>query len=238
MRVTPLTIGSIWQETRDIVRAKAWVFAPVAAAFVLLPYLIAARFFPDTRTSILDAPETPFAIAQIATSVIGVVAEVAILSIVLHPRESERSVGDVIGEGLRYAPAMFVVKMGVGLATLAGLFAFILPGLYLWARLAMAVPAMVGERRGIADSLRRGWELGGGHVGRILAFILLILIAGFGAILLLSAVAAAAGLVLRVLGVEGADSFLILLMTAAVWTALTVYGWTGIAVIYRRIAAR
>jgi len=237
LRVAPFTIGSVWQETRMIVRAKAWVFAPIAAAFVLLPYLLAARFFPDNRTSILDTPATGPAIAQLVVSIVGVIAEIAILSIVLHPREGERSVNHVIGEAVRLTPAMFVLKLAIGLATLLGLLAFVVPGLYLAGRLAMAVPAMVGERLGIADSLRRGWDLGGGHVGRILAFILLLLIAAIGAIVLLSAVATAAGLVLRVLGVQGADHMLVLLTTSAIWAALTVYGWTGIAVIYRRIAS-
>jgi hypothetical protein len=231
------TISSVWQETRDIVRAKAWVFAPIAAAFVLLPYLIAARFFPDTRTSIFDTPSTDAAIASIVVSVIGVVAEVAILSIVLSPREAERSVGDVLGEAARLTPAMFGLKLLVGIATLGGLLLLILPGLYLTGRLAPAVPAMVGERLGVLDSLRRGWALGEGQVWRILGFILLLVLAGLGAILLLSAVAAAAGLVLRVLGIEGVDRMLVLLATATIWSALTVYGWTGIAVIYRRIVA-
>lgn len=231
------TISSVWQETRDIVRAKGWVLAPIAAAFVLLPYLIAARFFPDTRASIFETPSTEVAIASIVVSVIAVIAEVAILTIVLSPRDAERSVGDVIGEAVRLTPAMFGLKLLVGIATLGGLLLLILPGLYLTGRLAPAVPAMVAERLGVLDSLRRGWALGEGQVWRILGFILLLLLAGLGAILLLSAVAAAAGLVLRVLGIEGADRMLLLLAVATIWSALTVYGWTGIAVIYRRIVA-
>ena len=235
--MAPWTIGSVWQETRDVVRAKAWVFAPIAAAFVLLPYLLAARFFPDTRTSIFDAPSTGTAVASLIVSTIGIVAEVAILTIVLRPQGDERSVGDVLGDAVRLTPAMFGLKILVGIATLGGLLALVLPGLYLTGRLAPAVPAMVAERLGVLDSLRRGWALGDGQVWRILGFILLLVVAAMGAIMLLSAVAAAAGLVLRVLGIEGVDRMLVLLATATIWSMLTVYGWTGIAVIYRRIVA-
>jgi hypothetical protein len=230
------TVGSVWQEMRDVVRANAWVFAPIAAAFVLLPYLFAARFFPDTRQSVLDAPSTETAVASILVSIVGIVAEVSILTILLHPRDGERSVRDVLGEALRLTPAMFVVKLVISLATALGLMAFVVPGLYLLARLAPAVPAMVAERLGVLDSLRRGWELGEGHVARILGFIVLIVLATAGAVLLLSVVATAAGLVLRVVGLQGVDRTLILLVTAIIWSALTVYGWTGIALIYRRIA--
>jgi hypothetical protein len=228
------TIGSVWQETRDIVRANAWAFAPIAAAFVLLPYLLAARFFPDERTSVLDTPTTETAIASFVVSLIGIVAEVSILLMVL--RGGERPLRDVIGEAVRLTPAMFALKLLTSLATVLGLLAFVLPGLYILARLAPAVPAMVAERLGVLDSLRRGWGLGRENVWRILGFILLVCVAALGAVFLLSAVAAAAGLVLKVFGVEGGDRMLVLLATATIWSALTVYGWTGIAVIYRRIA--
>lgn len=229
------SVGAVWQEMRDVVRAKAWVFAPIAAAFVLLPYLLAARFFPDSRTSVFEAPSTATAIASIVVSIIGIVAEVAILSIVLNPREDERSVREVLGEALRLTPPMFLVKLVISLATAGGLLLFVVPGLYLLARLAPAVPAMVAERLGVMDSLRRGWALGEGHVLRILGFILLVVLATVGAVLLLSVVATAAGLVLRIVGLEGVDRTLVLLATAVIWSALTVYGWTGIALIYRRI---
>lgn len=231
------TVGSVWQEMRDVVRANAWVFAPIAAAFVLLPYLFAARFFPDNRTSVFDAPSTGTAVASLAVSIIGIIAEISILSIVLNPREGERSVRDVLGEAVRLTPAMFLVKMAISVATALGLLLFVVPGLYLMARLAPAVPAMVAERLGVIDSLRRGWELGEGHVARILGFIALMVLATVGAVLLLSVVASAAGLVLRVIGLQGVDRTLVLLATAVIWSALTVYGWTGIALIYRRITS-
>lgn len=229
------TLGSVWDETRAIVRDQAWVFAPIVAAFVLLPNLLAARFFPDNRESIFDMPSGEGVAAQLAVALISVVAEAAILIIVLR-RESGRAVGDILGEALRLTPALFVVKMAVGLLSGIGVLFFVLPGLYIFGRLGPAAPAMVAERLGIVAALQRGWELGGGHALRIFLFLMLILLGMLVAVFLLSVVAAAVGLIFKLLGVGGIEHFLILLTTAIALSVVTVYGWTGIAVIYRRIA--
>ena len=229
------TIGSIWEETRAVVRARAWVFAPIAAAFVLLPNLVAAYFFPDNRQSLLDMPSGPSLVAQLAVALVSVIAEASILLMILR-REGERSVGEIIGEGLRLTPALFALKLVVGILSGIGLLFLVVPAFYIFGRLGPAAPAMIAERLGLADSLRRGWQLGGPHAWRIFLFFALILIAMIGAVFLLSVVAAAIGLIFKVIGINGIDHFLILLTTAIALSAVTVYGWTGIALIYQRIA--
>jgi hypothetical protein len=227
------TVGSVWEETRAIVRAQAWVFAPIAAAFVLLPNLIVARFFP-TRSP-FEAPDTQTLLAQLVLALVSVVAEAAILIIALR-RDQGRSVGEIIGDAIRLTPALFAMKILIAVAGGIGLLLLILPGIYIVCRLAPSAPAMIDERRGIVDSLRRGWELGGSHVLRIFLFYALIIVATIGAIFLLSVVAMAVGVVLRLVGIPGVDQFLFLLTVAVVFSAVTVYAWTGIAVIYRHIA--
>lgn len=229
------TIGSVWEETRAVVRAKSWVFAPIAAAFVLLPNLVAAFFFPDNRQSLMDMPSGQALAAQLAVALVSVIAEAAILLMVLRP-DGDRSVGEIIGEGLRLTPALFVLKLTVGIVSAIGLLFLIVPAFYLFGRLGPAAPAMIAERLGIADALQRGWTLGRPHAWRIFLFFALILVGMLAAVFLLSVVAAAIGLIFKLLGINGVDHFLVLLTTAVALSLVTVYGWTGIAVIYRRIA--
>lgn len=230
------TIASVWEETRATVRAQSWAFAPLAAAFVLLPNLVAARFFPDDRQSIFDLPSGEALAAQLAVALISVIAEAAILLMILRP-DGGRSVGEVLGEGLRLTPPLFLLKLVIGVLCGLGLLLLVVPAFYIFGRLGPAAPAMIAERIGIVDSLKRGWALGGPHAWRIFIFFALILFFMFFAILLMSVVAGAIGLVFKVLGIAGIDHFLILLTTAFVLSAVTVYGWTGIAVIYRRIVS-
>lgn len=229
------TIGSIWEETRAIVREQAWVFAPVAAAFVLLPSLAVARFFPDNRQSLMELPSDEALWGQIASALVSVIAEAFILIVALR-RDGGRPVGSLIGEAIRLTPALFAVKLIIGIATGLGLMLLILPGMYVLGRLGVAPAAMVAERVGIFEALRRGWELGRRDFWRIFLFLALILLATLGAMIMLVVVANALGLVLRVLGIEGIDVFLRLLTSTIAVTVVTVYGWTGIAVIYRRLA--
>jgi len=231
------TIGSVWQEMRDIVRTDGWMFAPVAAAFVLLPNLVAARFFPDERASIFDLPSGPSMIASIVVSVIGAVAQAFVLLTVLRGRGPERSVREVLRDAVGLALPLFALSLLTGFAIMFGLVLFILPGLYVLGRLAVGQAVLVGERRGIGDSLRRAWELSAPHAWRILGFVVLLVIAVVGAMLLLTAVAMAVGVVFRFVGLAGVDRMAVLLATSIVASAASVYSAAGLAAIYRRIAA-
>jgi hypothetical protein len=58
---------------------------------------------------------------------------------------------------------ILVVSVLVGLATLAGLIVFIIPGIYIGVRLAVSIQALVVEGRRGTEAMRRSWDLVGGH---------------------------------------------------------------------------
>lgn len=66
-------------------------------------------------------------------------------------------------ESLRYAVRkllpLLVVSALTGLAVVAGLFALILPGIYIAVRLFLASPALIVEDQSAVDSMRRSWNL-------------------------------------------------------------------------------
>jgi membrane-anchored glycerophosphoryl diester phosphodiesterase (GDPDase) len=59
--------------------------------------------------------------------------------------------------------AILVVSILVGLATLAGLIVFIIPGIYIGVRLAVSMQALVVEGRRGTEAMRRSWALVRGH---------------------------------------------------------------------------
>ncbi|MBV9882768.1 MAG: hypothetical protein JO276_07155 [Sphingomonadaceae bacterium] len=55
----------------------------------------------------------------------------------------------------------------VGLMLVVGLIALIVPGIMVWCACAVAVPALVEERRGVFGSIQRSWDLTRGSRGQI-----------------------------------------------------------------------
>jgi hypothetical protein len=58
---------------------------------------------------------------------------------------------------------VLLVSVLVGLATVAGLILFIIPGIYVGVRLAVSIEVLVVEGRRGTQAMGRSWELVGGH---------------------------------------------------------------------------
>jgi hypothetical protein len=65
--------------------------------------------------------------------------------------------------GFHRLGAVLVVSVLVGLATIAGLILFIIPGIYLGVRLCVSIEALVVEGRRGTQAMGRSWGLVGGH---------------------------------------------------------------------------
>jgi hypothetical protein len=90
---------------------------------------------------------------------------------------ADDSTGRAIQGGFeRFALALIVAVVAIA-ATVAGLFAFIVPGVYLAIRLSLAVPAAALEELGPIDALRRSWALTATpHTWRALRLMALVLV--------------------------------------------------------------
>lgn len=72
------------------------------------------------------------------------------------------------------AGSVFGVGVSVAVLSGIGLFFFVIPGVFLWISFVVAIPAVVLERRGIGDALRRSMVLVRGSWWRVLGAYLLI----------------------------------------------------------------
>jgi hypothetical protein len=59
--------------------------------------------------------------------------------------------------------SILLVSVLVGLATVAGLIVFVIPGIYIGVRLAVSIQALVVEGRRGTEAMGRSWALVGGH---------------------------------------------------------------------------
>ena len=82
----------------------------------------------------------------------------------------------------RLPPSLEVALLG-GIPVVAGLTAFLLPGIYFLLKFALAVPATVVDGLGPADALRRSFVLTGEHLrsiaGLVGSFVAALLLSGF-----------------------------------------------------------
>jgi hypothetical protein len=97
-----------------------------------------------------------------------------VMAMVARVLRGERTAQAVQGGLERFTTALVVAVAAIALS-LAGLFAFIVPGIYLAVRLSLAVPVAALEELGPAVALRRSWALTGPAFWRTLGLMALIL---------------------------------------------------------------
>ncbi len=81
----------------------------------------------------------------------------------------ERPLGDHVVAAAKRVPALVAAAIPMWIISVLGLFAFVLPGVYLFHRLLLAFPACVVDGKGPLASLKAGWRAGGGNVTKIFA---------------------------------------------------------------------
>ncbi len=165
------------------------VYLPAAAITVILAYLLGlVEAVEQFQTGEFD-PAADFRDtlgAVIALSVIGAV----IYFVIVQPLSvgamirlvSSRYLGEPISAGqaivkaIPLIPVLFLIQVIVGLVTILGFIALIVPGVIFIAWFAVAMQAAVLERLGPLKAMARSRELIRGHVPRTLGLLLLVMI--------------------------------------------------------------
>ncbi len=194
-----------WQEAVSAVMANKEVVLALAGVFFLLPSLAFALFFPQPDPPANLPPEAmiklvqayyisvlPFALPMAVVQMIGSLAIVTLFTDRTRP-----TVGQAIKQGaiglLPYIGASLLLGMAIGviggivaaaaLATGSKLLAvlvftvLIVVMIYIGIRLSLIAPVVAVERvRNPVTVLSRSWALTQGNAGRILLFMLLVLI--------------------------------------------------------------
>lgn len=120
-------------------------------------------------------------------SVVGTcVVQGALIEAVDMERERRSgSIGSLFHTAWKRAGALLGVSLLTGIGVGVGLFLLVVPGLILFTRWSLAVPAVMLEGRSPRDAMRRSGELVRGHGRQVFAVFMTVTAAAFGASFLL-----------------------------------------------------
>ncbi|HEY0165229.1 MAG TPA: glycerophosphoryl diester phosphodiesterase membrane domain-containing protein [Sphingomicrobium sp.] len=250
-----LSISKAWDEARAIIARDGGLLMTIALALFVLPGLVSEMVTPEAPAG--EFP--PFGYWTILTVIALLIALVGQLAVIRLGTGSRATVGQVIGDGARRAPAYFAASLiwllpflliGAGLLGIVardpenisvpaaiGLLLLICVMLYFAMRMLMTSAVASAESANPLAIVRRSWDLTRGHALRLLGFFLVFLL---GALIVIAAVSAIIGIVVE-LALGGTEpmtvgALLVALVTQIVSAAVSVLLMLMIARIYVQLA--
>lgn len=173
----PFSWDRTWGDVVAMARAHLEVLLVVAGVFILLPGFAVALYVAQPVGRIETLAEAtrvinayfaanwlPLLLASVATRM----GEATILAVLLNDRRQTVSQSLALAAKLLFP--FVLLNLIMNFAFVAGLFIFIIPGVYLIGRLAVAAPAMIADRdsnplgaiaRSLALSRGKGWAITG-----------------------------------------------------------------------------
>ncbi|MEO5587746.1 MAG: glycerophosphoryl diester phosphodiesterase membrane domain-containing protein [Novosphingobium sp.] len=252
-----------WQNAHAAIKGNREALLAIAGVFFFLPSLAFALLYPQPPAAPgamtpqqavaffekFYRESLPFTLAMTVSQIVGTMAILR-----LFAGQHRPTVGDAIAKGAVDAAVFLLSMFGLSLlgSVVAGLIlavaavtgqqavagvamaAVVVVLSYVFVRLILVMPVMAVEGlRNPAASLPRSWALTRGNVGRILLFMMLMVLAY---VVILSMVSAVFGIaVALVLGAEGAK-IVVAVVAAALGAVFTLYLSTSLAAIHRQLA--
>ncbi|MGB5484406.1 hypothetical protein [Parasphingorhabdus sp.] len=176
-----------WNGAMALLGAHKEAILAIAGVFLFLPTFLFAQFVAqpiltgDEDLNGLLAVYTPYlnenALAIMASNFVISFGGLAIY-LTLAPSRNTTVADDLI-TALKAFLIYLIANLLTGLLVLPGLFLFVLPGAYIWARLVLA-PVVIADRgeRNPVGAIKKSWSLTQNNGFSILLFILIIAVTG------------------------------------------------------------
>jgi len=234
------SLSAVWEDAGRMLAANASLITAIAGAFLFLPAVAEARFFPPPSDWTTAAEwvaamsehvgrNWPWLLLTMAMTLTGIIA--LYLLLLATPR---LTVANAVSRAVTILPFYVVLTLVLSMVVGLGFAFFIVPGIFLLGKLALATPIMIAETpRAPFTALQRAWERSSGRAWSIAALVVLVYLV---AMLVSFAVRVGFGtVVLFALGNEGIGALLLALLQGLVVTAVTVLLVVVIAAAYRAL---
>ena len=231
--------NAVWEDTLKLLRQHAPLLAAIAGVFLFLPNLLFAVLMPPPVPRGGDPQQALQALLdfyQAATpwlmliSLFTMVGTLAMLRLVFE----RDTVGGALVQGLVLTPFYFMLSLGWGLMIGFGLILILVPGLYLFGRLAPFPAVLVAEnRRNPVDTFNRTFALTKGHGWAIFGIIFVVWIV---ALIAMGVANALFGLIFVLAAGQELGRTLTAVVSSALMAGLTSLLMMLYAAIYRALA--
>lgn len=257
-----ISVSRAWDQSTSFIGRERRLVSPVVLALVFLPTLLFRVFAPQPSFADMMAGNYPAWLPWLSYGLL-FVQLIGGASLILMALGSRDAVGGTIATGFKRAIVIVLAMLLGGLLAVPILIVLMViagigggiptdpsalpPGFMLIAvivcllfvllvlRMILFVPAAAAERVGPWRALRRGWQLGRGNGGRLIATMLLLFI---GAMVLNYAATAVVGTAARLaLGSDQGTTLggiLVALVAAALGSAVFVVQYVLLANLYRQ----
>jgi hypothetical protein len=236
-----LDLSRTWADAAAMIRTNMDIMFGLAGMFILLPRILTGWLLPEpvaknakpTLTDLLAANSEYMAAhwpSMALSAIVVAVGSLALLALLIH--RSHPTVADALRIALAALPGYILANLLQSAIVLAGLFALVLPGLYLIARLICIAPVAAAEStRNPVTIMMRSFAMTRGNGWRIL--LLLAIILGV-ALVVTSAIGAVTGITVKLLLPPELARLALIIVSALAETALAVVLLAVSASIYRQ----
>jgi hypothetical protein len=206
----------------------------VAAPFTLLPSVAVQLFVPQLPANLADITGQQFAWMVLLPFLIGNLAQLVVTALLLRPDvTAQEAFTRAVPMWLPYLAVLLLVAVPVSL----GVLALIVPGLYLYVRLAfLASAVIVAEGGAPMDVLKRSWALSEGGQGALILFAIVAIFGVIGVLMLSSFAGTAVDVLARLVGLDAIGRFALALVGGIASTILSIAGAAASVFCWRQLA--
>ncbi len=205
----------------------------LVAPFTLLVSVATGLFGPPPPAGLDSMTTAQLTWHILLPGLVGAVAQLAVSALLLAPGATPR---EALSRAVALWPSFILSNMLISLPVALGFLLLILPGIWLFARLAFLPGAILAARGGSpVDAVRASWEMSADDGLQLALFILIGLFAVIGIGLIGESLGAAIDSVLRLAGLPSLGRFLHLLVPG-IGNCFTTIGFgVAAAIAYQRL---
>jgi hypothetical protein len=231
--------SAIWADVMALLKRHGALVAAIAGVFLFLPALLLGYFAPlppaEEGRNMIEAITAHYrenAHWFLLISFVSMIGTLGIMYLVFRPNVT---VGGAIAAGAAMFPFYFIASFLASFLIGIGLLLFLVPGIYLFGRLAPLAAVMAAENlRNPIEALRRTWAVTRGKGWAVIGIFLLVGLAGA---VLVSVATSILGIIIALALPRELAHFLNLLISTSATTALQVVLILLYAAVYRALVA-